>query len=436
MATAHTIDFDPWDLRVVDDPYPAFGLLRESVPVHFVERRGYWTIARYADVQHCLRDTDTFSSNLMYGSSPVLAPTPDELDAAWEPQPIYPVPRADAAPSDDRRPVTDLAAAIFEIDPPEHNRLRRLLARPLRHRSTDSLESEIRTACDELFDELARQMRDGGMAWFKHSYARPLALRITSKLMGVPPQHAAYLGRLAEATLGYFALEPSHRREFESAYPELCGYFAEHLAQHGYTDPRPGEISMINPLRQPNEDGDEPLSAIELLSNAAALFRGGFETTVNTMTNAMVALLEHPDQHREVVEDPGLLAGLVEEAMRYDGPVLGVFRVATCHTEVAGQELPAGSLINLLFAAANRDPAQFDSPDTFDIRRANAGDQLSFGYGRHFCLGAPLARMEARIAFETLLTRTRSLRLAAPAPVYRHTVLRGRTEVPIAFDLA
>lgn len=436
MATARTTDFDPWDLRVVDDPYPALALLRENAPVHFVEKRGYWTVAGYADVQECLRDTETFSSNLMYGNSAVLAPTPEELEVAWQPQPIYPVPRDDAAPAGERPPVEELVSAVFEIDPPEHNRPRRLLVRPLRHRSTDSLESEIRTVCDELFDDLTVQMREGGMAWFKASYARPLALRITSKLMGVPQEHAAYLGRLAEATLGYFALEPSHRREFETAYPELCGYFFEHLAEHGYSDPRSGEISMINPLRQPNEDGDEPLSAIELLSNAAALFRGGFETTVNTMTNAMVALLGHPDQHQEVAEDPGLLAGLVEEGMRYDGPVLGVFRVATCDTEVAGQKLRAGSLINLLFAAANRDPAQFDSPDTFDVHRANADDQLSFGYGRHFCLGAPLARMEARIAFETLLARVKNLRLAAPAPVYRHTVLRGRTEVPIAFDLA
>jgi cytochrome P450 len=435
MGTAAMVDFDPWDHHVVDDPYPLFALLRREAPVHHVVRRGYWTVARYEDVHRCLRDTDTFSSDLMYGKQPVLAPTVDELAAAWEPQPRYPVPESGAPQGRAATPFNDLVPAIFEIDPPQHNRLRRLLVRPLRPRSTDALESEIRSACDELVDVLVNQVRHDGLALFKACYARPLALRITSKLMGVPPEHAAYLGRLAEATLGYFALEPAHRREFEPAYPELCGYFAEHLEVHGYEPPAPGEISMINPLREPTEGGTDQLTPIELVSNAAALFRGGFETTVNLMVNAMVALLEHHDQLAAVADEPALLSGVIEETMRYDGPVVGVFRVTKRDAEVAGTVIPEGSMVNLLFASANRDEIRFDGPDEFRVSRPDASDQLSFGHGRHLCLGAPLARMEARIAFETLLSRVRDLRLAAPAPIYRHTVLRGRTEVPITFGI-
>jgi cytochrome P450 len=400
-----------------------------------VAQRGYWTVARYDDVYRCMRDVETFSSDMMYGKRPVLAPTAEELEARWAPQPTYPAAASGAPGMPNIRFFEDLVPAIFEIDPPRHNRLRRLLVRPLRPRSTDALESEIRAACDELLDDLMRQVHDDGMTYFKSSYARPLALRITSKLMGVPQEHAAYLGRLAEATLGYFALEPNHRREFETAYPELCGYFEHHLARHGYRPPQPGEISMINPLREPNEEGDDPLTAVELVSNAAALFRGGFETTVNLMTNAMVALLEHPDQLELVTEDTSLLGPAMEESMRYDGPVIGVFRVTTREAEVDGTVIPEGSMVNLLFASANRDESHFDSPDRFLVTRPDAGDQLSFGHGRHFCLGAPLARMEASIAFERLLSRVRNVRLAAPAPIYRHTVLRGRTEVPITFDL-
>jgi cytochrome P450 len=433
MGAAPAVTFDPWDLTTADDPYPAFAVLRQRAPVYFVEQRGYWTVARYDDVQKCMRDIETFSSDMMYGKQPVTAPTIEELEAQWKPQPQYPL-----MPSDPPAAVKyfeDLEPALFEVDPPAHNRLRRLLVRPLRPRSTDALESEIRRTCDQLFDDLCGHVRDNGMALFKSRYARALALRITSKLMGVQQEHAAYLGRLAEATLGYFGLEPSHRREFETAYPELCGYFADHLAKHGYTPPAPGEISMINPLREPDEGGDEPLSAVELISNAAALFRGGFETTVNTMTNALVALLEHPDQLKLLTDDVSLTRPTVEESMRYDSPVIGVFRVTTREVEVAETTIPEGAMVKLLFASANRDGEHFEDADAFQVTRPNAADQLSFGHGPHYCLGAPLARMEASIALETLVSRVKNLRMAAPAPVYRHVVLRGRKEVPITFDL-
>jgi cytochrome P450 len=435
MTTTSVVNFDPWNWETADDPYPAFEMLRRQAPVHFVAQRGYWTVARYDDVYRCMRNTDTFSSDMMYGKQPVLAPTIEELERDWEPQPEYLVVASDAPPASEVKYFQDLLPAIFEMDPPQHNRLRRLLVRPLRPKSTDALESEIRTACDELFDGLAAQVRENGMALFKSTYARPLALRITSKLIGVPQKHAPYLGRLAEATLGYFALEPDHRREFETAYPELCGYFEDHLAKHGYQPPEPGEISMINPLRAPNEGGDEPLSAVELISNAAALFRGGFETTVNLMSNTMVALLDNPDQLAQLNDDLSLAGAAAEEGMRYDSPVLGVFRVTTRETQVAGTTIPEGAMVQLLFGSANRDEAHFQAPAQFRITRPDVADQLAFGHGRHFCLGAPLARMEATIAFQTLLSRVRDLRLAAPAPVYRHAVLRGRKEVPITFEL-
>jgi cytochrome P450 len=434
MTTSSDVTFDLWDPSTVDNPYPDYATLRDHAPVHFIEKRGIWCIARYDDVRACMRDVDTFSSNLMYGKQPIHAPSMEELEAQWQPQPEYPVAPSDP-PSAGPKFYQELSPAVFEVDAPSHTRLRRLLVRPLRPKSTDALESEIRTACDELFDDLVGQMRDNGVAFFKSSYARPLALRIASKIMGVPQEHALYLGRLAEATLGYFGLEPSHRREFETAYPELCGYFADHLSTHGYAPPEPGEISMINPLRAPDEEGDEPLSAVELVSNAAALFRGGFETTVNTLTNGLIALIDHPDQLDLVSKDISLTRAVVDESMRYDSPVVGVFRVTTRDANVAGTAIPEGSIVSLLYGSANRDEGHFEAADEFRIMRANAEDHLSFGHGRHFCLGAPLARMEASIALGTVLSRVNHLRLAAPAPVYRHAILRGRKEVPIAFSL-
>jgi cytochrome P450 len=430
------VDFDPWDPRVADDPYPTFSILRRDAPVHFIPNRGYWTVARFEDVRACMRDTDTFSSNLMYGNSPVLAPSVEELEASWEPQPTYPVPPARAPHRPADRNFNDLMPAVFEVDPPDHGRVRRLLVRPLKPDNMSALEDEIRTTCEELFDELVSQVRADGLALFRSSYARPLSLRVASKLMGIPQEDAAYLGHLAEATLAYFALEPAHRREFEPAYPELCGYFARHLDEHEYDAEKLDKISILNPLREPDEEGDDRLTPTELLSNAAALFRGGFETTVNLMGNAMVALLQNPEQLEAVTSDPSLLDVAMEETMRYDGPVVGVFRVATRSTEVAGQAIPKGALVHLLFASANRDETHFDSPDEFKLDRWDASDQVSFGYGRHYCLGAGLARMESRIAFETLLSRIKDLRLPGPAPVYRHTVIRGRTEVPITFNVA
>jgi len=429
-----TSSYDPWDCHTADDPYPVFRRLRDESPVMEIPGRGFWAAFRYDDIQTALRDTETFSNNLIYVANPMAVPTAEELETTWLPQEnlgeTYPPEAYAVAPRTFENPPV---ASVAESDPPEHTRLRRLLVRPFSPARMATLEQRIADVAEERFAELANEVERDGRGMLKRTFARPLALRVAGMIMGIPEEDLEYLGRLAEESLAYYTLDPVQRRTFEAAYAEYAGYFEAFFRSGRDEEAARQEASILDVLKEPDELG-ESVGPDELISNAAVIFRAGFETAANLIGNGMMAFFEHPDQWQIVRDDPSLLGQAVEEALRYEGPILGLFRVVTQDAELGGQPIPKGSMIMLMYGSGNRDERHFDDPDKFRVLRDNVRDQLGFGGGRHLCLGAPLARLETRIAFQTLFERTRDLRLAGQAPAHRHLIVRGRTDIPVTFE--
>jgi cytochrome P450 len=434
--------YDPWDCATIDDPYPHFARLRRDDPVHLIAHRGLWVVSRYDEVKQALRNTETFSSNLVYVGQPIAVPDIDEVTAKWVPHDLsdtgfaieleHPPASALAAPDEDPTP---LLPSLIEIDPPDHTRLRRLLAKPL-NRMVE-MEPAIAAVCKELLDDLVAEQEREGRADLKNTFALPLALKVTGMLMDVPYADARWLGRLAEESLGFFSLDPEVRQSFDAAYPPYARYFRERFSRVGdgaRTRSGTGRNLDLMELLLEGDDQDQPMSDDEYAANAAVLFRAGFETTANLIVTALWTLFDHPDQFEAVRDDHSLIESALEETLRYDGPVLGLLRVTTRDAELGGTTIPKGSFVQLLFASANRDETQFDEPDTFRVTRGRK-DHFTFGGGRHVCVGAALARLEARLALETILRRTRNLRPAGAAPISRSVILRGKRIAPIRFDL-
>lgn len=427
-------EFDPWAIDVADNPFPYWAALREHAPVHYVERRKLWIMSRFADIAAAVKDVETFSSEMVYVGNPIEPPPLEELEAAWVPQP--PAPEFPENPPSEG--ITDepvvLMSSVAEIDPPEHTRLRALVARPLSAAIIAELEEPIRKVVDELIDGMVDMVRQEGAADLHTQFAYPLTLRVTGLLMDVPEYEVARLGRLARESLGHFSLDPVMRRAVEGAYVPYAQYFSSSYGERVATSGSDIKRNLMASMLRPDESG-ERLTPDEFAANSATLFRAGFETTTSMLGNGVVTLLNHPEQFAALREQPTLIPNAIEEILRFSSPITGLLRILRKDAEVGGATVPTGSFIQLLFASGNRDPEHFDDPDTFDITRKNAKEHLSFGgVSRHVCVGANLARLEGRLAFERLLERTRDLKLAGPAPISRSAILRGHTMVPVTFQ--
>ena len=221
-----------------------------------------------------------------------------------------------------------------------------------------------------------------------------------------------------------------HQRQLECAHSfiEFQRYFEARLEERK-SAPRD---DLTTDLLNARLEGTKPLDVAEMLSIIHQLLVAGNETTTNLIASAMMLLVRNPDQMRLVIEDPSLIPNMIEEALRLESPVQGLFRVAKVATEIGGVKIPEGARLVVMYASGNRDEAEFPDPDRFDVRRANARTHLAFGQGEHFCIGAALARLEARVAFETLLSRVPGIRLATGKNDFAHTpsfILRGLKEL-------
>ncbi|SOD64426.1 hypothetical protein SAMN06297387_116150 [Streptomyces zhaozhouensis] len=389
--------------RLVDpasrfDPYPLLASFRAASP--YAVSDGLLVVGRHADCSAVLRDPRMSS----------------ERD------------RARLAPAS-KGPRT---RNFLHLDPPDHTRLRRLVVKAFTPRVVARLEPRIRELAEGLFREAARR----GRFEIVSELAYPLPLRVICELLGVPFEDRDLLedwsGKLSEALEPPLPglVAPRATSEAARARVQFITYFRELIAQRR----RSPRDDLVSHLVQVEESGDR-LSESETLATCVLLINAGHETTVNLVSNGVLALLHHPDQLKLLRGDPSLAAGAVEEVLRYDAPVQLTSRVARGDGHIGSLPVLDGDTVVLLLGAANRDPEVFDAPDTFDITRPPGARHLSFSAGPHFCLGAGLARLEARIVLEMFASRVTAPSLAENGLAYRpNLTLRGPDRLNVLFD--
>jgi cytochrome P450 len=389
------------DPAVIVDPYPLLARFREASP--FTELDGALVVfGRYEDCSRLLRDPRASSER----ERSRLAP-PELTDRTR-------------------------TRSFLSLDPPDHTRLRRLVASAFTPRVVATLAPRITQLTDEL---LTAASSDGtSEVELVGQLAYPLPVRIISELLGVPPEdHSRFAGwsaKLAHSVQPSFgALDPAERAAAEQASLEFGEYFTELIAKRRSS---PADDLLTKLIKA--EDAGDRLTVEELIATCVLLLVAGHETTVGLISNAMLALLRNPAQFAALAADPALAANAVEETLRYDSPVQLTGRVARGGIAIDGTEPPDGAVLLLLLAATGRDPAVFPDPDVFDIRRG-AREHLAFAAGPHFCLGAPLARLEATIALRALATRLAGPVLDEGELVYKPNFnLRGPERMVIKFD--
>jgi cytochrome P450 len=391
--------------EMLPDPYPTYHRLRAEDPVHWDPSDGRWVLTRYADVVSVLRNPAASSDR----SSALAALAPPSV-----------------------RPLLAFRAhSMLNSDAPKHTRLRLLVSKAFTARAVEAMTEKIQRRVDGLLDAVQARGRLDVIA----DLAYPLPVTVIAEMLGVPPDDRGQFKRwsddmalLAGGAGGAAGQELEDYHRAGQAFQDLTAYFARVVAERRA---RPRD-DLLSALARAEEAGDR-LSADELYANAALLLVAGNETTTNLIGNGTLALLRHPDQLARLRDDPSLVPAAVEELLRYDSPVQFTVRVLKDEITAGGKSLRPGQMVLLLLAAANRDPEQFADPDRLDVGRAE-NKHLAFGLGSHFCLGAQLARLEARVAFQTLLRRMPGLRLEGPEPRYRpHFNLRGLEALPVAF---
>ncbi|WP_257449802.1 cytochrome P450 family protein [Archangium lipolyticum] len=345
--------------------------------------------------------------------------------------------RLEATMPEEFRPV---AHSIIMLDPPDHTRLRKLVQPNFTARAMELLRPRIQRIVDELLDGVERKAAGRGEAVSERrmdlveAFAYPLPVTVISDMLGIPVEDREKVHGWAEGLL-HAERQDAVRDEKLRAGMRAFRQYLDGLFERKRREPAE---DMISQMVHVQEDGDT-LSHQEMVSMVFILFFAGHVTTVNLIGNGVVALLTHPDQHARFLADPtGLSKGLVEETLRFWGPVdyMSTPRIVREDLELGGTHIPKGENLSVGLASANRDPSRFANPDVFDITRPDAHRNIAFGKGIHVCIGAPLARLEGQLAFESLFKRFPKLRLALPAEEMRWgsvASLRGFSRIPVLF---
>ena len=312
---------------------------------------------------------------------------------------------------------------LIASDPPDHTRLRRLLSRAFTPRAVTALEPRLRQLAEAMVDDLLYAGAEGDLV---AQVAEPFPVTVIAELLGIPGEQRRDFKRWSDALVGALSggWDPA---QAQASIVEMFGYLAGVVADRS-AHPTDDLIGRL--VASAEHDEDEPLTAMEITMFAILLLVAGNETTTNLIGNGYQALIDHPDAARRLRADPSLVPAAIEEVLRYDGPIQALFRGATTDVEVAGTTIPQGATLMAAFAAANRDPAHFPNPDAFDLAR-RGHDHLGFGHGIHYCLGAALARLEARIVAETLLRRTSTIEPTGSGTRVDGLILRGFTHLPV-----
>ncbi len=402
------VGLDPFTPETSRDPHPVYRRLRAEAPVMYHESMDAWTVARHADVVELMRGAKTFSSELGMGElmSGRLVPGKD---------PSY----------SDAIDLGDSLRFVIASDPPDHTKLRRLVSAPFGVREVAPMEGPLRELCERLVDDLLAADEPDiieHVGW-------PLPVTAIAQVLGIPPERGEDFKRWSTELVGGLAGDIDFAARVETLM-EMFEFFGTTIAERQAS---PGEDAIsILVTKGSAIPGEEPLTPQELILFCILLLIAGNETTTNLVGNAVHAFFDHPDQWQRLVDDPSLVSVAVEEMLRFDGPVKSVMRMNAEAATIGGVELPPMARILPLFSSANRDESIWPDGDTLRIDR-NPKEHVAFGYGVHQCLGAPLARLEARVLFETLARRKLTLVPRGGATPIDSPILRGFSKVPVAF---
>ncbi|HLG61268.1 MAG TPA: cytochrome P450 [Ktedonosporobacter sp.] len=398
LSLYHLLDPD-----VLANPYPLYHRLRSEDPVHWDHYLHAWVVTRYADVVTVFQ---RFSANR--------TPTPEQLTALG------------------LSALTPLAQVMIHqmlfLDPPSHNRVRGLASKAFTPRRVEILRSHIQDITNSLLDAV----QDKGQMDIIADLAYPLPAIVTAEMLGVPtadwPQLTAWSADFAQV-LGNFQHNPDSAARVIRSLEQMVAYFQAAVSEQRQ-QPRDGLISAFLAAEQ---DGDR-LTEEEVVANTIVTMVGGQETTTNLIGNGMLTLLRHRDQLELLQSDFSLVPSAVEELLRYESPSQHTARLAPYDTELGGKAIRQRQAVIAVMGAANRDPERFPDPDRLDICRKD-NRHVAFAWASHFCFGAPLARIEGQIAFETILRRMPGIQLA-PGPItWRENLgLRGLVALPVTFS--
>jgi cytochrome P450 len=401
------------DPAVIEDPYPHYAWLREHAPVYRCADPDLWVVSRHDDVLAVLRDAERFASDITHVAGRIDG-SPFNPNLRLPPVVSGLVGR------------TSWLRVLLTSDPPEHTILRRKVSRAFTPRMMAVWEDRIRSISDELVTDLLAAVQPAPVDLVR-GFASPLPSIVIAEMMDIPPRRRADFKRWSDHLVDGLLTGGSIRRMLTSA-AEISVFFARTVRQRRR---RPGDdlISLLV-----TGDEETALTGPELVAFCILLLVAGNETTTNLISNAVLALDRHPDQRARIAEDPSLAARAVEETLRYDGPAQGLLRATTTDVTIEGVTIPARSLVVPLLGSANRDPNRWPEPDRFDLGREDT-EHLAFGSGSHFCIGQALARLESRVALETLYARAPGVRVVGDPARIASPVLRGLRSLPVDVDV-
>ncbi len=398
MTTAtEPLVYDPYAYEIHEDPYPTYARLREEAPLYRNEERGFWALSRYADVLAAFRDSDTFSSAEGVSIDPAAS-----------------------------GPHAHRTMSFLAMDPPQHGRMRGLVSRGFTPRRVADMEDHIRALTIRHLDACLEQ----GSFDFVGDLAGKLPMDVISEMLGVPQADRAELRTKSDLLV--------HREEGMTDVPpagvaaalDLVVYYADLIADRRAN---PGD-DLVSALCRAEIDGDR-LTDDEITGFLFLMVVAGNETTTKLLAHAWYWAWRNPDQRAKAFAEPTRIADWVEETLRYDTSSQMLARVTRIPVELHGQVVPPGERVLLLVGSANRDPRMFPDPDRYDLDRDTTGI-VSFGFGRHFCMGASLARLETRVVLEELVRRVRTYDIDAAGARRVHSVnVRGFDTLPTSVEV-
>ena len=393
------------------NPYPIFDQMRNNDPIYWSAENSYWILTRYSDIASLIQN-ENLSSNRIGAHAGRL---PDEAKKHFRPF------------------FTAVSSWMLMIDPPDHTRLRGLVNKAFTPRVVENMRGLVQRLVDDMLAAVTKQGRMDIMT----DLANTLPATVIAELLGVPgTDQRKFKTWSDDIALALSGIDTAGTKDelfalyelAQNSFLALSDYFMERVVELR----RNPQENLLSALAQAEEQGDR-LTEDELFANCVLLMIAGHETTTNLIGNGILALLQNPGQREALSSNPDLIVSAVEELVRYDSPVQKMGRIALADINVAGKQIKKGELVCFSFAAANRDPEQFESPKQLDITRKR-NRHLAFGHGLHYCVGAALARLEGQIAVNSVLRSLPKIQLAHETlEWYRNFTLRGLKSLPVAF---